>query len=1044
MADQDVNIGVNVENEGALKALDEIEKQGGKSVDAVEKAFGALKVAAAAAVAAFTAGAVVDFFGEGVKAAEAQQAALASLAAQLSQTGENTDEAVASFVALGDELEKTSKFEDDAVIAAAALAKSFGITNKQADELTRAAVELSAATGDSLEGSVRKLGKTYSGVTGSLDEQIGALKGLTKEQLANGEAIKVVLERYGGTAAGQLDNFAGKLSLAEKAFGNIQEVFGEIITTNPVVLAGIDSLAKAFENLQGFAEANKDSVSDFVSFGVKAIAVSVPIAVDTIGFFTRALEGLVTVGALAFGGLTEIVSAFGSTFGEIIRLQGDTFLGFLELVAQGVTSIPGVGAALEAIGIDASGAAEGISTLRATFNEVIDGGQAAVDGFRDSVSQFTVDAVEGFEQFNEGFDEVSQNVSDLAQSVFDADEKITVSAKKAAAGRRAIIDASKIDPKELQKLADEAAKFAQAITTESLSELDKIQAKRDQDLAKLEEYFEKGAIGAKEFEAARSAATKAASDKIGKILEDDTKKYEEELKKRKELLRAQVQEASTTPIKFAVEKLDLKPISEGLQTSLASTVGALGKILEGKSGAKSVVAEGVGALADSFIPGIGGAVGGLVNKLAEGPDAVKTFIKGFVDGVPSIIDAIAQSIPVVVETLVDTLITKGGIVKIAVSLGKGILTAVAGIFKSLGSAFSKIDFGSIFGKVGGLIGKSFKETLPDFKGLFASSVSSITEPIKKLFSGDIAGALKDAIFKPFEVISNLLPARIREPFNEFIDKFKEGFSNLGTAIVTQFKDGLPDFKGLFTDAFNGIVEPFKKLFSGDIAGFLKDGITKPFEVVSNLLPKKIREPFDNFLEKITGFFDGIDLGGKFGEWANELIEPIRKLFSGDFQGFIDAAFKKPLEFFEKFKFSVPDWIEKLKVQEPEWLRKFTDAIEKLSTLGGTLSDPVSGKKGKDSSLLGNLGKSLGLADGGLIPPGFPNDSFYLRGNTFAQSSERVLNEDQNRGLIKLLEQIAMGKNVGGGPGAVQVTLQVGERQLAQVLVDLNRQGFRTA
>lgn len=1047
MADNDVNIGINVDDKDALEALDNLEKKGGQSASGVEAAFAALKFAAAAAVAAFTAGAIKDFFASGIESANAQQAALASLTAQLDQTGENTDEAVQSFVDLGDALEKTSKFEDDAIISAAALAKSFGLTNKQATELTKAAVELSAVTGDSLEGSVRKLSKTYSGVLGPLDEQVSALKGLTKEQLANGEAIKVVLERYGGTAAGQLDNFAGVISLTEKAFGNLQEVFGDVITTNPVLIAAIKGLGSVFENLGAFAEKNKDSLSDFVSFGVKAIAVSIPIAVDTLGFFVRALEGLITVGSLAFGGLTEIVSAFGSVFGAVIRAQGDTFLAFLELVAKGATAIPGVSEALGLVGIDAVAAAEGISTLRTTFGDMIDEGQKGIDGFRDSVSEFTVSAVDGFETANTGFDEISKNVGELAQTVFDADNTITVSAKKAASARRSVIDASKIDPKELAKIQEEAAKFAQSITLDSLSELDKIQEKRDQDLAKLEEYFKKGALGQEQFDAARAASTKGASDKIAKILEADTAKYDEELKKRKELLRAQVQEASTTPIKFAVEKLDFQPISEGLQTSLAATVGGLGKILEGKSGAKSVVAEGVGALADSFIPGIGGAVGGLVSKLAEGPDAVKTFIKGFIDGVPGIIDAIAQSIPVVVETLVDTLITKGGIVKIAVSLGKGILTAVAGIFKNLGSAFTKIDFGSIFGKVGGLIGKSFKETLPDFRGLFTSAVSAITDPIRNLFSGDIVGFLKDAIFKPFEIISNLLPEKIREPFNEFIAKVKDSFSNLGTTIVEQFKSGLPDFKGLFTDAVGGIVEPIKKLFSGDIVGFLKDGITKPFELVSNLLPKKIREPFDKFIEKIKGFFDGLDLGAQFTAWSDQFIGPIKKLFEGDFKGFITGAFQPILDFFDKFKDIAPKWIDKLKVAEPEWLKRFLDAMDKFSTLGGNLSNPVSGSKGKESGAFESFKKGIGLADGGIIPPGFPNDSFHLRGNTFGESNERVLNADQNRGLIKILEQIAAGQSVGGGgggAGVVQVTLKVGERELAQTLVRLNSQGYRTA
>jgi hypothetical protein len=89
--------------------------------------------------------------------------------------------------------------------------------------------------------------------------------------------------------------------------------------------------------------------------------------------------------------------------------------------------------------------------------------------------------------------------------------------------------------------------------------------------------------------------------------------------------------------------------------------------------------------------------------------------------------------------------------------------------------------------------------------------------------------------------------------------------------------------------------------------------------------------------------------------------------------------------------------------------------------GGAISDTISG-----------IGDFFGFAEGGMVPAGYPNDSFPAK----LTSGEAILPTDTVAKLENFL-------NTGGGAGQnVTVNLVVGEEQLAKVILNLNRQGFR--
>jgi hypothetical protein len=104
-----------------------------------------------------------------------------------------------------------------------------------------------------------------------------------------------------------------------------------------------------------------------------------------------------------------------------------------------------------------------------------------------------------------------------------------------------------------------------------------------------------------------------------------------------------------------------------------------------------------------------------------------------------------------------------------------------------------------------------------------------------------------------------------------------------------------------------------------------------------------------------------------------------------------------------------------------------DAVKDLIPGGNSV------EKAQDGDFVGAIGDFFGFAEGGMVPAGYPNDSFPAK----LTSGEAILPTDT---VAKLESFLANG---GGGAGQnVTINLVVGEEQLAKVILNLNRQGFR--
>ena len=110
-------------------------------------------------------------------------------------------------IRLRDELNKNPLFTKDQINNAVEFAASLGRNEKQTRELIIAAQGLSRLTGEDLNNSVSKLNGTYNGVTGRLNKYIDGIKGLSKEQMANGKIVELAAAQLGkyGDMAGKTE-----------------------------------------------------------------------------------------------------------------------------------------------------------------------------------------------------------------------------------------------------------------------------------------------------------------------------------------------------------------------------------------------------------------------------------------------------------------------------------------------------------------------------------------------------------------------------------------------------------------------------------------------------------------------------------------------------------------------------------------------------------------------------------------------------------------------------------------------------------------------
>jgi hypothetical protein len=212
----------------AQRDLDRLKSQAAKTAGPMAKLGNTLRanVGPALAMAAAAAGALaVKFAVDGVKAAAAEQAALATLHNTLTNLGQAF--AIPGVDAFVDDLQRATGVADDELRPA--LQKLIVATGDAAvaQDLLTQALDISIGSGKSLDSVTTALAKAANGQTAALRRLFPQL---SETALASGDLTIILGELndvFGGSAAQAAKTFEGQLKKLEVAFSELQESFGK-------------------------------------------------------------------------------------------------------------------------------------------------------------------------------------------------------------------------------------------------------------------------------------------------------------------------------------------------------------------------------------------------------------------------------------------------------------------------------------------------------------------------------------------------------------------------------------------------------------------------------------------------------------------------------------------------------------------------------------------------------------------------------------------------------------------------------------------------
>jgi len=307
-----------------------------------------------------------------------------------------------------------------------------------------------------------------------------------------------------------------------------------------------------------------------------------------------------------------------------------------------------------------------------------------------------------------------------------------------------------------------------------------------------------------------------------------------------------------------------------------------------------------------------------------------------------------------------------------------------------------------------------------------STVAAITEvlaggpeKIKELVSGFVK-ALPEVI----KAISDALPVLIIELLNQM------------DAIISALIQGAIYFVQTLVKNIPAIIQALIAAIPRVIQAFVA-GIPAFILAIVEAVPQIIQALVDNLPAVITALVEAIPVV------VDALIENLPTII----KAIVEALPEIAIALAEALAIEVPKALVAALAEAAKDIGKsigtaiadgFKDAVGGLFSGGG----------GGGGSGVGKITKALGFAEGGTTPSNIPSSGALA----LVHSDELVIPKDdlgKFRSLIDALsssssKEAARGGSASSGSQNLTINLKVGEKQLANVLLDLNRQGFRIA
>ena len=240
----------------------------------------------------------------------AQNKALQQYSATVAKFGKS----LSNLNKIQNEVSRNNFFDGDSINNVTKMAVAMGLTEKQIEDVLKASTDLAASGVMPLDQAVKELSRSYSGNLEQLKKMNPELAKLTKAQLAQGKAVKIIGKQYEGMADAMSNTFEGRDTQWNNSFSDLQAAVGGIIQATKFGFQGklMDSLNRVTE----WIIENKESIIKFLYSLPDIIAVIGKSAYEIIKK-TFSIEGIINFFSLIG---ESLVISFKAAFSTIFNL----------------------------------------------------------------------------------------------------------------------------------------------------------------------------------------------------------------------------------------------------------------------------------------------------------------------------------------------------------------------------------------------------------------------------------------------------------------------------------------------------------------------------------------------------------------------------------------------------------------------------------------------------------------------------------------------------------------------------------------------------
>jgi hypothetical protein len=184
--------------------------------------------------------------------------------AELRAALKGNEDATKRLTRVAGELQRTTGISDETIKGHMAFLGLQGRNETQIKNTMKAAIDLSKVMGTGLPEALKMLDATFEGNIGRLSRLDAAFGDLTREQLQNGDAIDMVLEKYGGQAQKSFQAGLSGLRSFQLAIGDFQKTLGMAFVNglNPFFQGISDLINKMDASLRTATKSSKELFDD--------------------------------------------------------------------------------------------------------------------------------------------------------------------------------------------------------------------------------------------------------------------------------------------------------------------------------------------------------------------------------------------------------------------------------------------------------------------------------------------------------------------------------------------------------------------------------------------------------------------------------------------------------------------------------------------------------------------------------------------------------------------------------------------------------------